>query len=148
MPRDILGLLRTLQFLVAFTLALAFAIPAFAQNVGPNNIGAGTYGPPFTSQGSHWISGGGLPPAADAGCGTGATVVGTDAAFHVTTGTGTSPGTACIVTFSVAWAQRPTCNGMAEINAASFKITPTTVTIQSVVDGQRYHVQCVGRAGG
>jgi len=139
-----------LSALAAFLALLAGISYAAAQsgNVGPNVGNQAQYGAPFTTQGSHWISGGGAPPAINAGCGTGGTILGTDAAFTVTTGTGTSPGTACVVTFAVAYNQRPTCNGMAEVNAASFAITPTTVTILSVVDGQRYHVQCVGRAGG
>lgn len=131
-----------------FALAIVFAGYAFGQGVGPNVTNLGQYGQPFTSQGSHWISGGGLPPSANAGCGTGATVIGTDSVFQVITGTGTSPGTDCLMTFAQPWNDRPTCIVQSQQNAVTFFDTPSTLSLHSVVDTSRYHVHCIGRAGG
>jgi hypothetical protein len=127
-------------------LALIATAPLFAQSAGTYAAGAGNYGQPFGTKGAHWFAGGAPPPTANAACGTGATVNGTDAAFVLTTGT-TSSAT-CAVTFVAPYAQAPACNVQGESNLASYSVTPAAVTISGVLDSRVYHAQCVARAGG
>lgn len=82
----------------------------YAQNpgTGPNVYGAGAYGPTFTVQSGHFSMGVAGLPTANASCGTGSGLIGTDSAFVLTSGTSSNSG--CTVTPAVAWKQRPVCS--------------------------------------
>lgn len=121
---------------------------ALAQNVGPNNIGAGVYGPPFTTLGGHLILGGGPPPTLNAACGTAPSVVGgTDSAFSFTSGTSTSA--ACAITFALPWKTAPTCSlDLPGASSSSYVITPTGILLTGVADSINYQFICIGKPGG
>jgi hypothetical protein len=85
-------------------------------------------------------------PSLSSGCGSGATVVGADAAGKVTLGIGNS---SCVLTFSAAFANAPACMAMNETNggsppvAAGVKTTPTQLTVgTSWADGDTLAYTC------
>jgi hypothetical protein len=73
-------------------------------------------------------------PSLGAGCGSGATIEGSDTAGKVTLGT---ENTVCVLTFSTAFANAPACMAMDESNggahavAAGVKSTTTALTIDA-----------------
>lgn len=115
---------------------------AFAQSA-PNASGFG--GVPWGTIGSHTFSGGALP-AISAGCGTGATNSGSDAAGHVLLGSATSR--PCTITFAAPYAQRPSCIVTAESFTVSYGTTTTAIALTALVDSVRVNYICVARAGG
>lgn len=141
---------RLIGPLTAIGFALAtIAGASFAQTPGsgPNVGNFGNYGPPFSILNGHFVLNG-APPTLNAACGTGATVVGTDSAYFVTTGTGSSA--ACAVTPRTAWNQRPICNVDAQSGSQpSFNVAGNGVlTLTGAADSIVYNVQCIGQPGG
>jgi hypothetical protein len=72
-------------------------------------------------------------PSLGAGCGTGATIAGSDTAGKVTLGTGN---TYCIITFATAYANAPACVAMNETNGGSHAVSAgvKTSTTQLMFD--------------
>jgi hypothetical protein len=72
-------------------------------------------------------------PSLGAGCGTGATIAGSDSAGKVTLGTGN---TYCVITFSTAYSNSPACVGMNETNGGAHAISAgvKTSTTQLMFD--------------
>lgn len=126
----------------------ALAGVALAQNVGPTPYGSGNYGPPAISKGSHIVTTGQSQPPSVANCGTGATIVGTDNAFLLTTGTGTTGNSSCTVTFLTPYSLRPICSLDSEGNTAAYTTTQTGVNLTGPIDNTRYHVNCVAQPNG
>lgn len=124
------------------------AAPCMAQQVGPNNIGAGVYGPPFSTVGGHINLGGGPPPTLNAACGTAPVAPnGTDAAFTFTSGTSTSA--TCTVTFAAPYNSRPTCNFNNQAGSTpAYVVSASGIIVSGVADSQTYHVECFGHPGG
>jgi len=91
----------------------------------------------------------GTAPSKNAGCdGSGAaTVTGTDAAFHSTTGTGA---TACTWTFSRTYTVAPTCTVFVEGGGANptCTISATAITCTVVAASTVYHWMCATSSGG
>ena len=73
-------------------------------------------------------------PSLGSGCGSGATIAGSDTAGKVTLG---QSNTVCVLTFSAPLANAPACvamnetNGGAHANVAGVKSTPSTLTIDA-----------------
>jgi hypothetical protein len=72
-------------------------------------------------------------PSLGAGCGSGASIVGSDTAGKVTLGTGN---TYCIITFSTPYSKPPACMGMNETNGGSHAVSAgiKTSTTQLMFD--------------
>lgn len=91
----------------------------------------------------------GTAPSKSAGCdGSGtATVTGTDAAFHSTTGTGA---TACTWTFSRTYTVAPTCTVFVEGGGANptCTISATAITCTVAAASTVYHWMCATSSGG
>lgn len=122
---------------------------AVAQQSGPNVANFGQYGPPFATQGGHFILGGGPAPSLNSSCGTGAIApVGTDSAFQFTTGS--SATSACLITFAAPWNSVPTC----QLNDSTGGAVPTyfsgkaSIVLSGAASSHAYNVQCVGQPGG
>lgn len=133
----------------ALALALMIAAPLLAQQgTGPVPTGAGSYGPAMGSQGAHIIWSGGPPPSLNAACGTGPiSPVGTDSAFNFTSGTGSAA--TCAVTFAAPWNNPPTCSlDNQGTGGNAYQVSVTGIVFSGVADSTKYHVQCIGRAGG
>lgn len=132
-----------LAALVCYALiAVASIGVAWAQSA-PSAGGFG--GVPFTTLGQHMI-GGGNPPAMSAGCGTGATVIGSDTWGNVLLGSATSQ--PCTLTFFQPFKQSPTCVVTAENFTPSYSRTAVALILTSLVDGSRVSWTCIARAGG
>lgn len=131
---------------------LAFLIgsAAFAQSPGsgPNVAPLGQYGPPFTVQNGHFSMGQTNPPTANSACGTGATIVGTDSAFVLTSGTTSNSG--CTITPLRLWNARPVCSvdAQAATQPAWSIASNGTITLSGVADSTIYNVLCIGQPGG
>ena len=89
-------------------------------------------------------------PTLASGCGSGATIVGSDTAGKVTLGSGN---TYCILTFSTPYTNSPACVGMNETNggahavAVGIKSTTTQMMIDAAApwaDGDTIAYQCQG----
>jgi hypothetical protein len=122
--------------------------PLLAQSVGPvGGPGPGNVGPSFQTLNGHPTYGG-LPPTANASCGTGSQVLGTDASFALISGTSTSA--ACAITPIFAWNRRPICQITDQAGSVpAYTVSPNgTITISGVVDSHTYNVDCVGQPGG
>ncbi|MEB2657289.1 hypothetical protein, partial [Staphylococcus haemolyticus] len=130
--------------------AIALGGALRAQSVGPvaGPGGPGIFGGTVGSQGAHVVFGGGPPPTLNAACGTSpGTVVGTDAAFHFTSGTGSS--NTCRVTFAAPYVQTPTCSLDNQTNGATaYQVSASGITLSGVADSTVYHVQCFAAPGG
>lgn len=97
-----------------------------------------------------------LPPPTGAAapaltsCGTGPTIVGTDAAGTVTMGTGTPTG--CVITFVTAYKTAPNCvvNWQATpLAAQSYAVTTTAITLtQTATSSNVANYVCSPQAGG
>lgn len=135
---------------VAFTLCVIAGAKVFAQqNAGPNVIGAGTYGPPFTAQNGHLSIGNGAAPSVNSACGTSPVAPqGTDSAYFFTSGTSSSSG--CQVTPATPWKQRPSCSVDAQAaTQPAWSVGPTGVlNLTGVADSTTYNVICIGQPGG
>lgn len=136
---------------LASYVALVFlsVMPLHAQNIGPvNGTGPGNVGQTINTKGGHVGFGGGQPPTLSAGCGTGATIKGTDSSFRMTSGTGTS--SSCTITPSVAWSARPLCNVHPETgsNGAYSVSSSGVISLSGVVDSTVYDAICLGQPGG
>lgn len=84
-------------------------------------------------------------PTVGGSCGTGPTIVGSNAFGKVTTGTGAP--TSCTVTFSSAWTNAPACNVANETTANLARATSTTTTVilaGTFVAGDVLAYQCGG----
>jgi len=94
-----------------------------------------------------WAHGLTTLPTVAGSCGTGPTIVGSDLAGKVTTGTG-SP-TSCTITFQKAFAVAPACVGNDETTAAAVKAISTTTTLilssGAFVASDVLSYLCVGR---
>ncbi len=70
----------------------------------------------------------GAAPALDAGCGTGATISGTNSIGRVTIGS--TPGATCTLTFSAAWTNAPHCDANNEsVGTLIANVVPSTTTL-------------------
>jgi hypothetical protein len=79
-----------------------------------------------------------------AGCGSGASITGTDRAGTVTFGTGA---TTCVITFLASWNKNPTCTVTSETAGISvgYALAPTTLSITATSsDSYDYNCKCVG----
>ena len=88
----------------------------------------------------------GTAPAVAGSCGSGPTIVGTDVAGKVTTGTG-SP-TSCTVTFATTWTNAPACMVTNETTANLARAVSTTTTVVlsgTFVAGDVLSYICLGR---
>jgi hypothetical protein len=88
----------------------------------------------------------GTTPAVAGSCGTSPTIVGTDVAGKVTTGTG-SP-TSCTLTFATAWTNAPACMVTNETSANLARAVSTTTTVilsGTLVAGDVLAYICFGR---
>ncbi len=125
--------------LLVLALLLSAIFGAFAQ--GPPSSQTTN---PITQDGSHLVAGG-PAPAISSGCGTGATITGSDVAFHILTGTATSQ--PCTITFAQTYQRRPTCMVSGETANVSSSVAANglSMALTSLVDLTRYHVLCIGR---
>jgi hypothetical protein len=118
--------------LLAAAAALLLSSPAFCYTVVVDGIGFGsTPAPVLTS------------------CGTSPTIVGTDLAGTVTTGTGTPTG--CVITFNTAKSATPFCSVTPGViapvlAAASYTVSTSAITItQTATNSVVYKYICVGQ---
>lgn len=92
------------------------------------------------------LNGNGNAPAISGSCGTGPAVVGTDAAFKLTTGSG-SP-TSCVATFTKAYTNAPVCIGKNQTAIARDPLVTTTTTAATIAAtftaGDVVTVVCIG----
>ena len=98
---------------------------------------------------THLISGQTTAPALTSCGSTGAAIVGSDTAGHVTVG-GTAS-TSCIVTFNVAYTGAPACVVTSESQLTSFaySVTNTAITVaQTSTASNKFDYVCVAQAGG
>lgn len=98
--------------------------------VAGGKVGVGTAGPgsalevagDLTVSGTGHVRAAGTSPLTAAGCGTGATIAGSDVAGRVTLGT--SPGTTCTLAFNVAWSPTaPVCHFSNESQSQALRVT-------------------------
>lgn len=138
---------RIKQTLIAFAVSVA-ALPVaalYAQNVGPTPNGAGIFGPPIATKGAHVQFGNGAAPTINAACGTSPVApVGTDAAFHFTSGT--SATATCAITPAVAHAKAPTV--VISPSAAYSVSSAGVITLSGVASSTAYNVLVIDQPGG
>lgn len=148
------------RFLAPFALAAAIVVSqwafllggSFAQTPGSGpNVGAtAPYGPPFQAGNGHFQPGNNvLPPTLSGNCGTGAVApVGTDTAFHFTTGT--SPASSCAVNPNRPYALAPTCIIAASSGAVpAYSVSATgVITVTGAAASLVYSVHCFAVPGG
>lgn len=129
-----------MRSILAVIIAAASIAFAAAQSAPPAMNFTGN---PLTQKGSHMIAGG-PAPTISAGCGTGATVTGSDVSFRVLTGSTTSQ--PCTVTFAESFTKRPTCTVTSDTATASYSAAANgeTLALTSLVDLTRYNVHCIG----
>lgn len=139
--------MKPLPFLVG-VLAMANAVAAFAQSIGPvAGPGPGAIGPPFTFSNGHLTPAQTGIPTINAACGTSAVIAGTDFVAVLTSGTSSSA--SCTVTFAVPYNKRPVCNIDAQAGSQpNFSVTYQGIILSGVADSTNYNIQCIAQPGG
>ena len=128
-----------------FEITLALAQQGTGQI--PNGTNAGQFGPPISTNNGNISFGNGAPPVANAACGTGATVAGTDSNFRLQSGTSSNSG--CQVAFVQPFSGNPICSVVGETALISWSLNRGNgINFSGVVDSSVYHVHCFGRPGG
>lgn len=99
----------------------------------------------LTIRGGHVVTAGSSPSLSS--CGSSPSVVGTDTAFTITGGTGS---TGCTATFALSYQNAPVCQvsqqAMSLINALSYTVSASAVTItQTGLGTSKLDVFCIGR---
>lgn len=104
--------------------------------------------PPSTQAGGKILAGGVVPTVST--CGTSPTIVGSDFAGTVTTGS-TNPGNGpCTITFGNAFTSTPfvLLNSHASAVQPTYTVSPTAITITIGGSSQEYSYVVIGRTGG
>lgn len=110
------------------------------------NLGIGTTVPQGKLSVNGFVSINGTAPTLSS-CGTSPSVVGNDSAFTITAGSAGPTG--CTATFAVAKSKAPVCTVSAQtgsvVNALSYTVSTTAVTLSQTGFAGNYDVHCIGR---
>ena len=122
-------MLKRLVTAFLFALAPTVALAQAGMEFGPNGKLVGKV-----------ISQGNTPVLSS--CGTGPTIVGSDTAGQITTGSGA---TTCTITFSSAWNAAPSCILHAEVaTQPTYTVSTTAITGATTIASTQYNYVCFG----